>query len=82
MWAAAGVTFVSAVAFILLFRSRGILAKKVGALEAQCDEADGVIRGLLEEIEALSMGDHGLSHDDMLDVLLPSRMQDPPDATG
>jgi len=78
MWAAAGVTLLSALAFGLFFRSLGKLSGQVGTLKAERDEAIKLVEGLLQEIEALKLGDHGLSHADMGGILLPDKFRDDP----
>lgn len=76
MWAALGVAGVAIIMAVMTFRSRTIWIARAVKAETENDEHDELIEALLEEIEALSLGDHGLEHDDILDVLLPGNLRD------
>lgn len=76
MWEAAAVAVISIFLGALSFFSRGKAIKKVGALEAQRDEADAIIEALLVELQTISRGDYGLEHDDMARVVFPGNLRD------
>ena len=76
MWTAAGVALVSIVALVMSFLSRGKALKQVGQMAREIEENELLIEALMEEIEALRLGDHGLEHGDMLDVVLPPNLRD------
>lgn len=71
MWSALAVASVATIMAVLSFLSRGRAIKRAARWEAQVIEGDELIEALLEEIEAITLGDHGLEHDDMRDVLFP-----------
>jgi hypothetical protein len=76
MWTAAGVALVATIVAVMSFLSRGKAIKQVGEMGAQIDALEDIVASLLQEIEALAAGDHGLDHADMLDVLLPRNLRD------
>ena len=76
MWTAAAVALVSIIALVMSFVSRGKAIKQAGALAQEVRNLEELVEALMEEIEALRLGDHGLEHDDMLDVLLPPNLRD------
>ena len=76
MWGAAGVALVAIVVAVMSFISRGKALKKNGELEESVDALEDMVASLLDEIEALALGDHGLDHADMADILLPFSRDD------
>lgn len=76
MWGAAGVALVAITVAVMSFISRGKALKTVGEMGAEIESLEGDIAALMEEIAALALGDHGLDHDDMRDVLFPDHIRD------
>ena len=76
MWTAAGVALVAIVAAVMSFVSRGKALKTVGEMGEEIAGLESDIEILLEQIEALAAGDHGLDHADMRPVVFPLWSED------